>query len=118
MSLILNFLTEISVILGNHQTLPQIRIDDVEAASYLNVTSIIFPNNLRLIIICRLRTCVRSSQIRDQGSHVEKYKQSGGATRGLLFITLWTNYFSVRGPFKAGASNIGRHQHRRVQSSC
>jgi hypothetical protein len=32
-SLILNFLTEISIIEGNPQTLPQIRIDDVEAES-------------------------------------------------------------------------------------
>jgi hypothetical protein len=37
MSLILNFLTEISIIVGNPQTLPQIRIDDVEEASCLNV---------------------------------------------------------------------------------
>jgi hypothetical protein len=56
MSLILNFLTEISIIEGNPQTLPQIRIDDVEAESCLNVTAIICPNNLRLIIICRLGT--------------------------------------------------------------
>jgi hypothetical protein len=33
MSLILNFLTEISIIEGNPQTFPQIRIDDVEAGS-------------------------------------------------------------------------------------
>jgi hypothetical protein len=31
MSLIINFLTEISIIEGNPQTLPQIRIYDVEA---------------------------------------------------------------------------------------
>jgi hypothetical protein len=61
MSLILNFLTEISIIEGNPQTVPQIRIDDVEAESCLNVTAaIICPNNLRHIIICRLVTCVRS----------------------------------------------------------
>jgi hypothetical protein len=53
MSLILNFHTEISIIEGNPQTLPQIRIDNVEAESCLNVTAIICPNNLRLIIICR-----------------------------------------------------------------
>jgi hypothetical protein len=47
MSLILNFLTEISIIEGN----PQIRIDDDKAESCLNVTAIIFPNNMRLIII-------------------------------------------------------------------
>jgi hypothetical protein len=41
MSLISNFLTEISIIDGNPQTLRQIRIDDVEA---LNVTAIICPN--------------------------------------------------------------------------
>jgi hypothetical protein len=56
MSLILNFLTEISVIQGNPQMVPQIRIDDVEAASCLNVTAIVCPNNLRLIIICRFAT--------------------------------------------------------------
>jgi hypothetical protein len=46
MSLILNFLTEISIIEGNPQTLglPQIRIDDVVAESCLNVTAIICPN--------------------------------------------------------------------------
>jgi hypothetical protein len=61
MSLILNFLTEISITEWNPQTLTQIRIDDVEATSCLNVTAIISPNNLRLIIIGRLGTCVRSS---------------------------------------------------------
>jgi hypothetical protein len=50
----------ISIIEGNPQTLPQIRIDDVETESCLNVTAITCPNNLRLIIICRLGTCVRS----------------------------------------------------------
>jgi hypothetical protein len=50
----------ISIIEGNPKTLPQIRIDDAEAKSCLNVTAIICPNNLRLIIICRLGTCVRS----------------------------------------------------------
>jgi hypothetical protein len=40
MSLILNFLTEISIIEG----LPQIMIDDVEAEGCLNVTAIICPN--------------------------------------------------------------------------
>jgi hypothetical protein len=60
MSIILNFLTEISIIEGNPQTLPQIRIDDVEATNCLNVTAIICTNNLRLITICRLGTCVRS----------------------------------------------------------
>jgi hypothetical protein len=40
---------------------PNIWIDDVEAASCLNVTAIICPNNLRLIIICRLGTRVRST---------------------------------------------------------
>jgi hypothetical protein len=44
MSRILNFLTEISIIERNPQTLPQIRIDDVEAESCLNVTAIICPN--------------------------------------------------------------------------
>jgi hypothetical protein len=44
MSLILNILTEISIIEGNPQTLSQIRIDDVEAEGYLNVTAIICPN--------------------------------------------------------------------------
>jgi hypothetical protein len=44
MSLILNFHTEISIIEGNPQTLPQIRIDDVEATSCLNVTAIICPS--------------------------------------------------------------------------
>jgi hypothetical protein len=63
MSLILNFLTEISIIEGHPQTLPQIKIYDDEATSCLNVTAIICPNNLRLIIICRLGTrhSVRSS---------------------------------------------------------
>jgi hypothetical protein len=51
MSLILNFHTEISIIEGNPQTLPQIRIDDVEATSCLNVTAIICASNLSLIII-------------------------------------------------------------------
>jgi hypothetical protein len=52
MSLILNFVTEISVIKGN----PQIRIDDVEAESCLNVTAMITcPNNLRLIINMQIR---------------------------------------------------------------
>jgi hypothetical protein len=37
---ILNFLTEISIIEGNPQTLPKIRIDDVEAEGCLNVTAI------------------------------------------------------------------------------
>jgi hypothetical protein len=41
----LYFLTENSFIEGNTQTLPQIRIDDVEAESCLNVTAIICPNN-------------------------------------------------------------------------
>jgi hypothetical protein len=59
LSLILNFLTEIYIIEGNPQTLPQIKIDDVEVTSCLNVTAIICPNNLRLIIICRLGTRVR-----------------------------------------------------------
>jgi hypothetical protein len=54
MSVFLNFLTEISIIEGNPQTLPQ--IDDVEAESYLNVTAIICPNNLRCQ--CRLGTCL------------------------------------------------------------
>jgi hypothetical protein len=58
MSLILNFLTEISIIEGNPQTLPQIRIDDVEAESCLNVINL--SQSARLIIICRLGTCVRS----------------------------------------------------------
>jgi hypothetical protein len=44
MSLIVNFLTEISIIEGNPQTLPQIRIDDVEAEGCLNVTATICPN--------------------------------------------------------------------------
>jgi hypothetical protein len=44
MSLILNLLTEISVIEGNPQMLPQIKIDDIEAESCLNVTAIICPN--------------------------------------------------------------------------
>jgi hypothetical protein len=44
MSLILNFLTEISIIEGNPQMLPQIRIDDVEAEGCLNVTAIIYPS--------------------------------------------------------------------------
>jgi hypothetical protein len=71
MSLILNFQTEISNIEGNPQTLPQIRIDDVEAESCLNVTSIICPNNLRLIIICRLGTsCVRSKPISTTSSSI------------------------------------------------
>jgi hypothetical protein len=61
MSLILNFLTEISIIEGNPQTLPQKRIDDVEATSCVNITAIICPNNLCLIIICRLGTSVRSN---------------------------------------------------------
>jgi hypothetical protein len=60
MSLILNFLTEVSSIEGNHQTLPQIRIDDVEATRCLNVTAIICPNNLRL--------SVYNMQIRDMCS--------------------------------------------------
>jgi hypothetical protein len=43
--------------------LPQMRIDDVEAASCLNVdTAIICPNNLRLIIICWLS--VKKSHIK------------------------------------------------------
>jgi hypothetical protein len=44
MSLIFNFLTEISIIEGNPQALPQIRIDDAEAECCLNVTAIICPN--------------------------------------------------------------------------
>jgi hypothetical protein len=32
----------------------------MEAESCLNVTAIICPNNLRLIIICSLATCVQS----------------------------------------------------------
>jgi hypothetical protein len=40
----LNFLMEISIIEGNPQTLPQIRIDDIEAEGCLNVTTIICPN--------------------------------------------------------------------------
>jgi hypothetical protein len=44
MSLILNFLTEISIVEGNPQTLPQIRIEDVEAEGCLNVTAIICPS--------------------------------------------------------------------------
>jgi hypothetical protein len=44
MSLNLHFLKEISIIEGNPQTLPQIRIDDVEAESRLNLTSIICSN--------------------------------------------------------------------------
>jgi hypothetical protein len=43
MSLIFNF-TEISIIEGNPQTLPQIRIDDVDAEGCLNVKAIICPN--------------------------------------------------------------------------
>jgi hypothetical protein len=64
MSLILNILTEISVIQWNTQMLPQIRIDDVEAESCLNVAAIICPNNLHLVIIFRLGTCVRSTLLR------------------------------------------------------
>jgi hypothetical protein len=46
---------------GNPQTLPQIRIDDVEAEGCLNVTAIICPNlRASLYIICRLGICVRS----------------------------------------------------------
>jgi hypothetical protein len=80
MSLILNFLTEISIIEGNPQMPPQIRIDDVEATSCLNVIcpnnlrclNVICPNNLRLIIICRLGTCVRSTRIREKvDEHLE-----------------------------------------------
>jgi hypothetical protein len=44
MSLILNFLTEISIIERNPQTLHQIMIDDVEVESCLNVTATICPN--------------------------------------------------------------------------
>jgi hypothetical protein len=44
MSLILNLHTEILIIEGNPQTLPQIEIDDVEATSCLNVTAIICPS--------------------------------------------------------------------------
>jgi hypothetical protein len=54
MRLILTFLTEISIIEGNPQTLPQIKIDDVEAD---------LSQSARLIIICRLGTCVRSTYI-------------------------------------------------------
>jgi hypothetical protein len=50
MSLILNFLTGISIIAGNPQMLPQIRIYDVEAESCLNIAAITCPNNLRLIL--------------------------------------------------------------------
>jgi hypothetical protein len=57
MSLILNFLTEISIIEGKPQTLPQ-RIDDVEAEGCLNVTAIICP-------ICALHF---NMQIRDMSS--------------------------------------------------
>jgi hypothetical protein len=71
MSLILNFHTEISIIEGNPQA-PQIRIDDVEAESCLNVTAIICPNNLRLIIICRLGTCVRSRKYMACGNLVPR----------------------------------------------
>jgi hypothetical protein len=49
MRLILNFLTEISVMQGIPKMLPQIRIDDVEAVSCLDVTAITCPNDLRLI---------------------------------------------------------------------
>jgi hypothetical protein len=63
MSLILNFLTEISIIEVDPQALLQIRIDDVGATSCLNVTAIICPNNLRVIIICKLGTCVRSNKL-------------------------------------------------------
>jgi hypothetical protein len=44
MSLILNFLTEILIIERNPQTLPQIRIDDVEAERCLNITAITCPS--------------------------------------------------------------------------
>jgi hypothetical protein len=44
MILILNFFTEISIKEGNPKTLPQIRIDDVEAEGCLNGTAIICPN--------------------------------------------------------------------------
>jgi hypothetical protein len=44
MSLIFLILTAISIIEGNPQTLPQIRIDDVEAECCLDVTAIICPN--------------------------------------------------------------------------
>jgi hypothetical protein len=53
MSLILNFHTEISIIEGNLQTLPQIRIDDFEETSCLNATAIICPSNLSLIMQIR-----------------------------------------------------------------
>jgi hypothetical protein len=48
--------------------LPQISIDDAETESCLNVTANICPNNLRLIITCRLGTCVRSTL--DSGSWI------------------------------------------------
>jgi hypothetical protein len=51
----------------NYRGESQIRIDDVEAESCLNVTAI-SPNNLRLIIICRLGTCVRSNTEHDKTS--------------------------------------------------
>jgi hypothetical protein len=47
----------ISIIEGNPQTLPQIRIDDVEATCHSHHLS----QSAHLIIICRLGTCVRSS---------------------------------------------------------
>jgi hypothetical protein len=43
---------------GNPQTLPQIRIDDVEAEGSTSQPSSV--PSARLIMICRLGTCVRS----------------------------------------------------------
>jgi hypothetical protein len=59
MSLILNFLTEISIREGNSQTLPQIRIDDGEATRCLNVTATICPNYLRLINRGKDHFCIK-----------------------------------------------------------
>jgi hypothetical protein len=118
MRLILNFLTEISVIhvQGNPQMLPQIRIDDVEAESCLNVTAIICPNNLRLIIICRLGTCVRSIEIAVEG--IEICCQFCSRVLGLVEIKVgeyvgphcrWRTAI-VTGPFRESYAKLCVHE--------
>jgi hypothetical protein len=93
-NLILNFLTEISIIEGNHQILPQIRIDDVDAESCLNGTAIICPNNLRLIVICRLGKCVRSEY--QLGStmtrHMTSWCRENRATSLTLRLFSWCHW--------------------------
>jgi hypothetical protein len=74
MSLILNFLTEISIIEGNPQTLPQIRIDHLS-------------QSVRLIIICRLGTCVRSRPLYVKMDNAESFYNDLFSDQTDLFMT-------------------------------